>query len=45
MTKDAPKVEGVALEIINLFGDGAVRIVRKYAENAAAGGDSPFAGV
>jgi hypothetical protein len=40
---DANKVEGVALEMIDLFGDGAVRIVRKHADAAAAGGDSPFA--
>jgi hypothetical protein len=27
MTEDANEVEGVALEMIDLFGDGAVRIV------------------
>ena len=43
MTEDADEVKDVALKIIELFGEGAVRIIRKQADNAAAGGDSPFA--
>jgi hypothetical protein len=43
MTDDADEVEGVALEMVELFGDGAARIVRKHADDAAIRGDSPYA--
>jgi len=45
MTDDADKIEGVALEMIELFGEGAARIVRQHAGDAATRGDSPFAHV
>jgi hypothetical protein len=45
MIDNDDKIEGVALKIIELFGAGVARVVRKHADDAAIRGDSPFAHV
>ena len=45
MNDNADKIEGIALKMIELFGEGAACIVRKHADDAATRGDAPFAHV